>query len=190
MARPEAHAAGCLLALLAALAVLAFAIGTLEYTKTRGKLVLTALLVAGYFLTMVGATAMPNGGPGAWFRPLALATATLALGFMMLGLWGAPDSNPFWQATAAVTLLSLGLVAVGQSLSRADGGRGIRTAATASATLAVALLALAIVGIALRISSEPYWWAFGLLAVGWVVAWSGLLLLRGLRRFGKRSQRR
>ena len=177
-ARPEAHAAGCLLALLAALAVVAFAIGTLEYTKTRGKLLLTALLVAGYFLTMVGATAMPRAGPGPWFRPLAFSAATMALALMVLGLWGTADSNAFWKATAATTVLAMGLVAAGQALSRAEGGTAVRVAAICSAALAAALVAMGVLAIALEIGAAPFWWAFGLVAVGWVLFG---LVLAGMR---------
>lgn len=185
-ARPEAHAAGCLLALIAALAVVAFAIGTLEYTKTRGKLLLTALLVAGYFLTMVGATAMPRAGPAPWFRPLAFGAATVALGLMVLGLWGTPDSDVFWKATAATTVLAMGLVAAGQALSRAERGRAVRIAATASAALSTALVAMTVVAIAIEVGAAAYWWAFGLLVLGWVEAAVCLVTLRLLGRSRRR----
>ena len=181
-ARPEAHAAGCLLALLAALAVVAFAIGTLEYTKTRGKLLLTALLVAGYFLTMIGATAMPRSGLGPWFRPLSFSAATLALVLMALGLWGTPDPDAFWKATASVTVLAMGLVAAGQALSRAEGRTAVRVAATGSATFSTALVAMGVLAIALEIGAAAYWWAYGLLAAGWVLAALALAALRLWRR--------
>ncbi len=181
--RPQIYAAGCFLSVLAAIAVVAFAIGTLEYTKTRGKLLLTALLVAGFFVTLVGATAMPRSGPGPWFRPAAIGVAVSALLLMVIGLWGTPDSNAFWKATAGVTVLAMGLVAAGQALSRAGGSRAVRVAGVLSASLAALLTVMAVMGIALVIGAAAYWWAFGLAAVGWVIAsCAGLFLGRLLRR--------
>ena len=168
--RPQIHAAGCFLAVLAAIAVVAFAIGTLEYTKTRGKLLLTALLVAGFFMTLVGATAMPRSGPGPWFRPAAIGAASTALLLMVIGLWGTPDSNPFWKATAAVTVVAMGLVAAGQALSRAGQGKAVRALAATSAALSALLTVMAVLGIALGIAAVAYWWVFGLAAASWMIA--------------------
>ena len=175
--RPQVHSAGCFLSLLAAVAVVAFAIGTLEYTKTRGKLLLTALLVAGFFLTLAGATAMPRSGLGPWFRPAAIGVASLALLLMVMGLWGTPDSDAFWKATAAVTVVAMALVAGGQALSRAGGGRTLRLLAATSAVLVVLLTVMAAVGIALEIAAVAYWWIFGLAAVAGILAFAARLVL-------------
>ena len=175
--RPQVHSAGCFLSLLAAVAVVAFAIGTLEYTKTRGKLLLTALLVAGFFLTLAGATAMPRSGLGPWFRPAAIGVAALALLLMVMGLWGTPDSDAFWKATAAVTVVAMALVAGGQALSRAGGGRALRLLAATSAVLVVLLTVMAVVGIALEIAAVAYWWIFGLAAVAGILAFAARLVL-------------
>ena len=184
--RPQVYAAGCFLSVLAAVAVVAFAIGTLEYTKTRGKLLLTALLVAGFFLTLAGATAMPRSGPGPWFRPAAIGLAATALLLMVIGLWGTPDSNAFWKATATVTLMAMGLVAAGQALSRAGKSGAIRVLAVSSAFLSVFLTVMAVLGIALEITSAAYWWVFGLAVTGWLLVGAaglvaGWLLRRSLR---------
>ena len=168
--RPQIYAAGCFLSVLAAIAVVAFAIGTLEYTKTRGKLLLTALLVAGFFVTLVGATAMPRSGLGPWFRPAAIGVAVSALLLMVVGLWGTPDSNAFWKATASVTVLAMGLVAAGQALSRTDKSRTSGVAGILVALLSVSLTVMAVLGIALEIRAVAYWFTFGLAIVGWVLA--------------------
>ena len=175
--RPQVYAAGCLLSVLAAVAVVAFAIGTLEYTKTRGKLLLTALLVAGFFLTLAGATAMPRSGPGPWFRPAAIGLAATALLLMVIGLWGTPDSNAFWKATAIVTLVAMGLVAAGQALSRSGRGRAVRVLAVSSASLSTLLTAMAALGIALEIAAVAYWWVFGLAVAGWLAVGVAIALV-------------
>ena len=186
--RPQIYAAGCFLAVLAAIAVVAFAIGTLEYTKTRGKLLLTAWLVAGFFVTLVGATAMPRSGPGPWFRPAAIGAAASALLLMVIGLWGTPDSNPFWKATAAVTVVAMGLVAGGQALSRAVNSRAVRVLATSSAVLAALLTVMAVVGIALEIVAIAFWWVFAMAAVGWVLAGAGGLVAGWCWRRGRSGE--
>lgn len=178
--RPQIYAAGCFLAVLAAIAVVAFAIGTLEYTKTRGKLLLTALLVAGFFVTLVGATAMPRSGPGPWFRPAAIGAASAALLLMVVGLWGTPDSNPFWKATAAVTVVAMGLVAGGQALSRAGQRKIVQALAATSAALSALLTAMAVLAVLLGVAAVAFWWVFGIAAVGWVLAGAGGLVA-GLR---------
>ncbi len=180
--RPQVHAAGCLLSLLAALAVVAIMTGTQEYTKIRGMLLLTALLVAGFFLTMVAATAMPRSGPGPWFRPLAMGAGAVALALMVLGLWGIPDPDAFWKATAILTILALGLVATGQALSRAAGGTAVRILAASSASLSALLTGMAVMGIALEITLAPYWWAFGLLVLVWIAIGGAFVILRLWRR--------
>ena len=167
--QPRVHAAGCFLSVLAAVAIMAFTIGTLEYTKTRGKLLLTALLMAGFFLTLVGATAMPRSGLGPWFRPAAIGVAVSALLLMVVGLWAAPDSNSLWRATASVTVLAMGLVAAGQVSSRASGRGSIQFVGRLLTFLTVQLTGMAVVGIALEIGAAAYWWVFGLLTAGWIV---------------------
>ncbi len=184
--RPQVHAAGCLLSLMALLAVAAFTIGTLEYTKTRGKLLLTALLVAGYFLTMLASTPIPRAGAGQWLRAAALIAATLALLLMLLGLWGAPDSDTFWKATAIITVLAMGVVVVGVTLPRESPRRvaGIVSIVTAGASAALALLGIA--GIVWEIGSPVYWWVFGVVMAGWLAAAASLAVLRSR---GRRTRR-
>ena len=188
--RPQIYAAGCFLAVMAAVAIVAFAIGTLEYTKTRGKLLLTALLVAGFFVTLVGATAMPRSGSGPWFRPAAIGAASVALFLMVIGLWGTPDSNAFWKATAAVTVVAMGLVAAGQALSRAGERKAVQAMAVTSAALSALLTAMAVLGIALEIAAVEYWWVFGVAAAGWVLAGAAGLVVVWIGRRGTADNQR
>ena len=178
LVHPYTHVAALLLALLTALAVVAFMVGTLEYTKTRGKLLLTALMVAGYFLTTLVATGTPKDGAIRWLYASILAWATLALLLLLLGLWATPDSNEFWKSTAGITFLAFGLSLAGLVLGIGSGVRSARPLSWASATLAVLMTAMSILGISVEISAEPYWWVFSLLAVCWLVATSALAAVR------------
>ena len=179
--RPQTHIVGLFLSLMAALAVAAFAIATLEYTKTRGKLLLTAFLVGGYFVTMLAATGIPWRELGLRLRPAAMAAASAALLLLLLGLWGTPDSDAFWKSAAIATLLALGLTLTGVTLARASGGRTTVALAGIAASLSTLLTAMSAAGVALEIGVPVYWWVFVLLAVCWLAATIALMGLRAWR---------
>lgn len=178
LGHPYTHAAALLLSLLAALAVVAFMVGTLEYTKMRGRLLLTALLVAGYFLATLAATGTPKDGAMRWLFAAILAWATLALFLLLLGLWATPDSNEFWKSAAGITFLAFGMSFTGLALGLGEGGRSARLLAWASATLAIMMTAMAVLGIALEIRAGSYWWAFALLVLFWLVESVALAAVR------------
>ncbi len=169
-ARPRTYAAGLLLSLLAAFGIAAFMIAAGEYTKTRGLLLLTALLLGGCFLGGLVASATPGDGAGRWLRPAALGTAAAATVMLLIGLWGAPGANGFWQAAGIITVLALGLVCGGPAWGLGRRGGPVRAPAYASAASAGLLALLAGWGIALEIRAAPYWWAFTLAALFWLAA--------------------
>ena len=168
--QPPVHIVGLFASVMAAVAIVAFAIGTLEYTKTRGKLLLTAFLVGGYFVTMLAATGIPAVGIRQYLRAAAQALATGALFLLLLGLWGTPDSDVYWKAAAIATLAAIGLVCSGLSTRAGLGDAVVRGLALTSATVAGLLTLMTALGIALEIRVPLYWWVFGLLAVLWIAA--------------------
>lgn len=178
LVHPYAHAAGVLLALLAAVAVVAFMVGTLEYTKTRGKLLLTALLVGGFFLTTLGGTGIPRSGLGRRLRPAAPVMALAALLLLLVGLWAGADSDGFWKAAACATVLSLGFVITGVALSRASGERVTDLFATTSASSSLFLTLMGALGITLEIKAAFFWWPFVLLFLCWLVSTAGMAIVR------------
>lgn len=179
ISHPYTHAAALLLSLLTALAVVAFMVGTLEYTKMRGRLLLTALLVAGYFLTTFVAAAVPKDGAAMrWLFVAILAWSTLALFMLLLGLWAAPDSDEFWKSAAGITFLAFGMSFAGLALGLGSGVRSARILAWFSAILAALMTAMTVLGIAMEISFALYWWAFGLLVLCWLSASGALVVLR------------
>ena len=182
--RPQVHILGLFVSLMAVIAVAAFAIGTLEYTKTRGKLMLTAFLLGGYFLTMLAATRIHGEGNTLRLRLVAQALATAAMFLLILGLWGTPDSDGYWKTTAIVALLTIGLVCSGIVIRSEIAGhteRGLVRILTASS---VVLTVMAVVAIVLEIAVAVYWWVFGLLAVGWLVEVAALMAVRFWRKQG------
>ena len=175
---PYTHAAALLLSLLAALAVVAFMVGTLEYTKMRGRLLLTALLVAGYFGTTLVATGTPKDGAMRWLFAAILAWATLALFLLLLGLWATPDSDEFWKSAAGITSLAFGMSFAGLALGMTSGMKPARILAWCSAILSMLMTAMTVLGIVVEISAALYWWAFGLIVVCWLGASAALVALR------------
>lgn len=182
VSHPYTHAAALLLSLLAALAVVAFMVGTLEYTNTRGRLLLTALLVAGYFLTTLAATAAPREGALRWLFAAISGWATLALFLLLLGLWAAPGSDEFWKSAAGATSLAFGMSFAGLALGLGWRVRGGSNLAWGSAALAALMTVMTVMGIALEIRLPTYWWTFVLLAACWLVASVALVALRFRRR--------
>ena len=182
--RPQTHIVGLFVSLLAAVFVVAFMIGTLEYTKTRGLLLLTTFLVGGYFLTMLAATGIPRAGMGRRLRPVVFGVATAALFLLLLGLWGRPDSNEFWKSAAIVTFLALGLALTGITLARASGDWAVGACARAAAALSGLLTLMGALGIASGITSALYWWAFVLVALLWLAIAAAIPVVRRFRRTG------
>ena len=180
--QPPVHTVGLFASVMAALAVIAFAIGTLEYTKTRGKLLLTAFLVGGYFVTMLAATGIPAAGIRQYLRVATQALATGALFLLLLGLWGTPDSDAYWKAASVVTLVTIGLVCSGLATRAGLGDAVVRGFALASATAAGVLTLMTALGIALEFRVPIYWWVFGLLVVSWLAASAGIPVAAFLRR--------
>ncbi len=180
--RPQVHIVGLFVSMLAVMAVVAFMVGTLEYNKTRGKLLLTAFLVGGYFLTMLAATGIPTGGPRLWLRAATQSLATGALFLLMLGFWGTPDSDAYWKAAALTTLLAMGLVLSGLATRAGLGDQVVRVLALASAATAGSLTVLGALGIVLEIRMPHYWWVFGLLLAFWIADSAAIPLAAYLRR--------
>ena len=179
--RPQVHIVGLFVSLMAVVAVAAFMIGTLEYTKTRGKLLLTAFLVVGYFLTMLAATGIPDAGPRLWLRVAVQGLATLALVLLLLGLWGTHDSDPYWKAASLTTLLALGLALSGLATRAGLDDPVVRILAVASAAAAGLLTAMGALGIALEIRLPIFWWVFGVLVAFWIADSAAIPLAAYLR---------
>ena len=176
--QPPVHIVGLFASVMAAVAIVAFAIGTLEYTKMLGRLLLTALMVAGYFLTTLAATGTPKDGAIRWLYVTILGFATLSLFFLLVGLWATPDSNEYWRLAASITFLALGMSLCGLALGMGAGSRTARALAWSCAALAAVLTVMTVLGIALEIKIASYWWAFVLIALCWLVATAALVAAR------------
>ncbi len=157
-----------LASLLAALLVVVAMALLGEYTKTRGRLLLTALSLAGFCLMAVPPSALLQRHR---YAPVAAGgLAASCLGFLLLagGTWATPDSDAYWKATAIAAIAAVSFFHVCWLLllePLRPPARLARRVAVGSASLVAVLAGLAII---VEIKAAPYWWAVVVIIVAQV----------------------
>ena len=186
---PKAYTVGCLASLFAGLVVVFAMVLLAEYTKTRGRLLLTALVVAAYFFASLGPVWLWQGSPATRAAKLlsraGIGAGAAALMLLLTGIWGTPNSDAFWKSTAIITLLGLGLAYL--AVVELRQGEFIRRFAVWVFTSAASL---ACIGIAAGINWPPYWWVFTLAVIVWVAALLAPVAMYLGRGVGRRFQGR
>ena len=167
--------------LLAAVLVVIAMVALAEYTKTRGRLLLTALVLAAYFFSSLGPVWLAQRRPASAVPRPALVAGAAALLLLLTGVWGTPNSDAFWKSTAIVTIMGLVLAYV----AVVELQQGSLTRPFAVKTVALAAI-MACLGIAAGINWPPYWWVFTLA----VIVWAGALLVPLAHYLRRRIQRR
>ena len=139
-----------------------------EYTKTRGRLLFTAITLAGFCLLAMPPSVLARRGR----YPLvgAASTSILGLGFLLVvvGMWATPDSDAFWKVAAIVSIAGVfGSHSCWLLLLRVSWlpARIARCATLGAASLVLFLTGLAII---VEIRAAPFWWAVVLLIVAQV----------------------
>ncbi len=178
---PKAYSIGFLAALIAAVLVVIVMVVLGEYTKTRGRLLLTALVLAAYFFSGLGPVLLAQRRPASAVSSVALGAGAAALVLLLTGIWGTPNSDAFWKSAAIVTSLGLAL-AYFAVVDLQQGSLTSRFAVKAAALVAL----IACVGIAAEIKWPQYWWVFTLAAI----VWGGALLATPLLSLGRRMRGR
>lgn len=155
-----------LLAALAAALLVVLAMAVLgEYTKLRGRLLLTASTLAWFSLVALAPSLLRQRD-----QYPAVAAAGLfssLLGFLLLtgGTWATPGSDDYWKAAAIVAVLAVSLSYACWMLllrSRARAVRAASRAAIAAASLSALLAGLAII---LEVRYAAFWWAFTVIII-------------------------
>jgi hypothetical protein len=174
-----------LLVALAAALLVVLAMAVLgEYTKLRGRLLLTALSLAWFSLVALGPSLLRQRDQ---YPAVAAAGLFCALlGFLLVtgGTWATPGADEFWKAAAIVSVIGVSLSYVCLMLlfrSRARAVRAASRAAAATASLNAFLAGLAII---LEVRASAFWWAFSVMIIFQLAA--GLLAL-ALNWLGSRS---
>ena len=178
---PRNYAVGYLTSSIAAVVIVIAMVVLGEYTKTRGRWLLTALVLGAYFFSSLGPVWLAQRRPGSAVSGVALVAAAAALLLLLTGIWGTPNSDAFWKSAAIVTLLALVLAYI----AVVDLKEGRLTRSFAVKTVALATV-MACMGIAVGIKWPPYWWVFTLA----VIVWAGALLAPPVFYLGRRMVRR
>ena len=152
-----------------------------EYTKTRGRFLLSALMVEGYFFCSLGPIWVAERRPESMVSRVAIGAAVAALLLLLIGLWGTPDSDAFWKSTAIVTILALVLA----FLAVVDSEAGRLSLSVQAKAVGLATL-IGCVGIAAGINWPPYWWVFTLAVIAWVTT----VIIPAIGYVARRIQRR
>ncbi|MQG10342.1 MAG: hypothetical protein FI716_02470 [SAR202 cluster bacterium] len=152
-----------------------------EYTKTRGRFLITALVFEGYFFASLGPAWVAERRADSPVSRVALAAAVAALLLLLTGIWGTPNSDAFWKSTAIVMVLALVLAYA--AVVDVQPGRLARSYQVKAVALATVI---ACFGIAADINWPPYWWVFTLTALVWV----GALLVPPVGYLARRIQGR
>ena len=134
-----------------------------EYTKTRGRILLTAVVLMAYFFTSMAPAWSASRRPDSRVGQVALLAAFVALLTLLTGIWGTPNSDAFWKSASIITIL--GLVSSYVAVVDAEPGRLSGSLSVKGVVLATAI---ACVGIANGINWPLYWWVFTLATLAWV----------------------
>ena len=152
-----------------------------EYTKTRGRFLLTALVLEGYFFCSLGPAWVVERRPESQLSQAALAAAVVALALLLIGIWGTPNSDAFWKSAAIVTILAVALAYL--AVVDVEPGRLAGSFQVKAVSLAAGI---ACIGIAGGINWPPYWWIFTLA----FLVWAGAVLVPPAKYLGRHIRKR
>ena len=148
-----------LLASLAAAALVVVVMALLgEYTKTRGRLLLTALSLAGFCLLALAPSALAQRDRYAAWGVGGLAAACLGFLLVAAGTWATPGADAYWKATAIVSIGAVSGAQLCWLLLLEPRRAPARAAWWTAAGAAVLVPVLTGVAIIVEIKAPPFWW--------------------------------
>jgi len=154
------------LASLAAAVLVVVAMALLgEYTKTRGRLLLTALSLAGFCFLALAPSALAQRDRFAFAGAVGMAAAGLGFLLVAVGTWATPGPDAYWKATSIVSVWAVSVAYLSWLLLLNPGRwptRAARWIAGAAAGLVPVLATAAIIG---EITIAPFWWVVSILVV-------------------------
>ena len=166
---PRTFLSGLLGALAAALLVIVAMVLLGEYTKTRGRLLLTFLVLAPFCLSAIPPSALLQRGrllPVAW---TGLVASGAGFVLVAVGIWATPDPDAYWKTTAIVSIAAASTFQASWLLLLTP----VRDFARLLlwAVMGVSLLAalLSVAGIIGEIRPAAYWWVVFMLVIAGVV---------------------
>ena len=155
-----------LLLSLAAAALVVVAMALLgEYTKTRGRLLLTALTLAGFFFLALAPSGLAQRDRHVYLGAGALAIVGLGLTLVILGTWATPNSDGFWKAAGIVSIGAVSLAFLSMLLLLEPLRQTSRVARWAAVGAAGLVPVLAGIGVIWEIKVAPFWWLVVILVI-------------------------
>ena len=166
---PRTFLLGLLGALAAALLVIVAMVLLSEYTKTRGRLLLTFLVLAPFCLSAIPSSALLRGGrllPVAW---TGLVASGAGFVLVAVGIWATPESDAFWQTAAIVSIAAASSFQSSWLLLLMPVRAFVRLLLWAVMGVSLMAALVSVAGIIGEITSAAYWWAVFLLVIAGVV---------------------
>ena len=163
--RPRTYLAGVAVSLAAGLLVLLVIAVLGEYTKTRGRLLLTALSLAGFCVLAFPSAVLAVRGRHPGLAVLGISTAALGLALVVIGLWATPDPDAFWKAASITSIAAASVAYCCWALSFRPQRLASQVAQYAALGVAALVLFLTALAIIVEIRESAFWWAVVLLII-------------------------
>ena len=162
-----------LLASLVAAGLVVVVMGVLgEYTKTRGRLLLTALSLSGLSLLALPPSVLAQRTNYPYWGFAGVVIAGVAYLLIAGGIWGTPDSDGYWKAAGIASIAAGSLAQLCWLLLMTPRDVMARAAWLTAGFAAGVLPVVAGIAIIAEISSAPFWWSVTVIVI--VQVFSGL----------------
>ena len=162
---PRTYLAGVAVSLAAAMLVLLVMAVLGEYTKTRGRLLLTALSLAGFCALAFPSAVLAVRGRYPALAVLGVLAAALGFVLVVAGLWATPDSDAFWKAASIASIAAASVAYSCWVLSFRPQRLVAQVAQHAALAVAALVLFLTTLAIIVEIRQAAFWWAVVLLII-------------------------
>ena len=149
-----------MLASLAASALVVLAMVLLgEYTRTRGQVLLTLLVLAACCLATITPAALVRQRRWTSVGAAGMLTAAACFVVVTVGIWATPDPDAFWKAAAIVSVLAAGGFYASLCLLFQTYGRvWPRLLLLAPLGMTSLVLLMSVAGVLYEVTAAPHWW--------------------------------
>ncbi len=155
-----------LLASLLAAGLVVVVMGVLgEYTKTRGRLLFTALSLSGCSLLALAPSVLAQRTSYRYWGYAGVGIAGVAYLLVAGGVWGTPDSDAYWKAAGIASIVAGSLSQLCWLLLMTPKVFMARAAWLTAGGAAGSVPVLAGIAIIAEINSAPFWWAVAVMVI-------------------------
>ena len=175
--KPRAFLVVLLASMAAAVLVVLVMVFLGEYTKTRGRLLLTAVSLGGFSLLALAPSVLAHRGRYSGVAAGGMLAPILGFLLVAVGTWATPDSDAFWKAVAILAIAVASLSHFCWVLLLNPKWTLARVARCTALGAVVAVLLLTSLAIIVEIRAAAFWWAVVLLIIAQVVGGLAALVL-------------